>query len=130
MMSKLAPGGLYEMNQIETKPNKPIKLGCSGLLDCPYCNCQNLHQHTILSVFRDAEDQDGTGVCHKRQASVEGWPAIGEFIPSKVDVRHVVTDDIVGRRDILEVHLWCENCDRNAILTIMQHKGSTFLSWD
>jgi hypothetical protein len=79
---------------------------------CPACGYYCLHQQRI-EVFDRAED-DTAGV----HVVVE-------------DVRATIDTNLVGnpspRRDGLTVALWGEGCDAKPVLSVIQHKGRTYL---
>ena len=93
---------------------------------CPVCKSNNLH-HCEVEVFHRREDAEQVRVTH-----VEGG-----------DVTHYeIANDVSGnpssRRSGLRVKFYCEHCHGDPkhadgplfSLNILQHKGTTFLSWD
>jgi hypothetical protein len=87
------------------------------LLRCRWCGSDMLH-HYRVTTFERAEDAETTAVTciSKWYTSVSSMPSHGSGNPS-------------SRRHGLSIAFWCEDCDRNAELTISQHKGSTILDW-
>lgn len=88
-----------------------------GFLICPKCNKDNLHQINAKVIFRDTEDSNGT------------LAIIGT---KKVFTTRVLDKAIEGRRDVIYIDFWCENCkesDNIHTLRIMQHKGNTIIDW-
>ena len=86
----------------------------NNYLLCPGCNFENLHQEWVRAIFRDQEDCDGKivavnykGIVKKRLKNVE----------------------IPGRRDVVFIEFWCEDCHKHSILSILQHKGNTIVEW-
>ena len=91
-----------------------VQLGTSGALRCPQCGEQNLHHGNVEVFNRDREDGPGNcTIVGPRLASVsrdqEGNPS--------------------PRRDGMLVHMWCEHCPAKPTLGILQHKGTTFVTW-
>lgn len=84
-----------------------------GLL-CPGCNGVNLHHHKVEVFERDAEDAS-TG----RRVTVEAY---------QVSVTGDMTGNPSARRDGMRVAFWCETCSALSELTIVQHKGTTYLA--
>lgn len=89
-----------------------ISIGVEGLLSCPVCGGQYLHHGKVTVYDRDQEDADGT------VTTVRG----------EVTIRRAKSAAMPGRRDAVHIDFYCEEgC--GATLSIMQHKGSTFLEW-
>lgn len=84
-------------------------------LICPYCGSEFLHHDEVTVYNRRGEDAQeglvariqGSGVMLK--TSQEGNPS--------------------SRRSGLTIHFWCEGCEHIPVLTIVQHKGVTFVEW-
>jgi hypothetical protein len=102
-----------------------------GVLLCPRCGGQNLHQDKVKVATRVKED--GAGTC----VVVDG---------SKISVTPATDADFAGRRDDLTIEFFCEGCDEpvdpedeviaaqfparaRPHLLIMQHKGQTLVRW-
>ncbi len=86
-----------------------------GQLVCPSCGFNCLH-HDKVEVFECTEDathgvhvtvSDGKAVM---DTSLEGNPS--------------------ARRHGLSVHFWCEGCDAKPVLSISQHKGCTYMTFE
>ncbi len=97
---------------------RPFETDDDGNVKCPDCGECNLH-HTEFSIFDRKEDEktavridvDGRG-----RVSVD--PKSEETGPSP-------------RRHGFEVRFWCEHCgDDVKVLSVFQHKGSTYLGWE
>lgn len=84
-------------------------------LQCPACGGDYLHHHKVEVFDRKPDAEVGLHVV------VEGEGA-------------TVDTDIQGnpssRRHGLMIHFWCETCDNRSVLSVVQHKGTTFLSLD
>lgn len=82
---------------------------------CPKCGSGNLHHSSVTTFFRDCEDSDATrAVLSKRATTIDRVPCSA----------------VPGRRDSLRITFWCEHCDeKEYVLEIEQHKGSTLIAW-
>lgn len=84
------------------------------VLVCPSCGESYLHQTEVTTYWRD-EDAN-TGLRNISSAK-----------------RSLVDDSMAGnpsdRRQGLTIRFDCESCDATPVLTIVQHKGNTFLRW-
>ncbi len=96
----------------------PLHVNSDGILCCPACGGENLHQ-TDVSVFNRV---------------VEDGPSIAVVIDHKTGMP--LADDPTrnpsSRRQGLIVEFWCETCDDDRgrqNLEIAQHKGNTFIRW-
>jgi hypothetical protein len=78
------------------------------------CGSEFLHQHKVVTKWRKSEDKDG----------VEHTSCLSGF-----SVMSVPTEKIPGRRDYLEIYLYCEDCCKDHILSFTQHKGATLTEW-
>lgn len=84
-------------------------------LVCPSCGFHCLH-HDKVEVFECTEDASHgvhVTVCDNKatmDTSLEGNPS--------------------PRRHGLSIHFWCEGCDAKPVLSIHQHKGSTYMSFE
>jgi len=85
------------------------------LLCCPQCGFHCLH-HDKVEIFECEEDANSgvhVVVC---------------------DGRAVIDNSLAGnpseRRHGLRIHFWCEGCQVRSVLTIVQHKGSTFVKFN
>lgn len=81
---------------------------------CPGCGSPNLHHHRVEIYDRDTEDAE-TG----RRVVVES---------SEVSVTGNMQDNPSPRRDGMRIAFWCEICYILSELTIVQHKGTTYLA--
>jgi hypothetical protein len=84
-------------------------------LVCPGCGCSNLHHDQVDVYARDAEDSP-TGY-HATVTAGAGLRLLNNM-----------TDNPSSRRDGLRVLFWCEQCPALSELTIVQHKGTTYLA--
>jgi hypothetical protein len=89
-------------------------------LACPGCENENLH-HFEVDVFNPKQEDAAEGI-HVL--------VIGD------DIRHskatlVIDAKMEGnpsdRRHGLSVRFWCEQCDAISAMTIVQHKGTTYV---
>jgi hypothetical protein len=103
--------------------------GHNALL-CPQCGGNNLHQGAVHVWQRSNEDsENGTYVCAQNSISQVQFDANMGGNPSR-------------RRDGMTIEFECENCGggpvphqnpadtKKSYLHIVQHKGTTYLSWD
>ncbi len=84
---------------------------------CPVCRGNYMHHSSVNVIIRDSEDGPGTAALSNNDG---------------VSVKRVESNDIVGRRDVIEIELWCETCGENSPskkLVINQHKGNTQIKW-
>ena len=83
------------------------------LLRCPACGYEYMH-HEVLEVFeRPKEDAE-----HGVHVTITGCT---------VTVDNKMTGNPSLRRDGLRIRFWCEGCDEKSTLTLVQHKGQSFL---
>ena len=82
---------------------------------CPSCNFNYLH-HDRVEVFECGEDADfGVHVIVSdgkatMDTSLDGNPS--------------------SRCHGLKIHFWCEGCSAKPVLSLFQHKGTTFINFD
>ena len=87
-----------------------------GILHCPSCGCDNLHQEAVKIYDRS---EDGK---YCRLTVVDG-----EDVSSKIKKG---LKNPSPRRQGLMIGFTCERChDGFKWLAIIQHKGSTYLRW-
>ncbi len=85
------------------------------ILRCPTCGNNYLH-HTKVDVFeRDMEDCQ-TGI----HANIIG---------ANILIDRYMIDNPSSRRDGIRVLFKCENCEREPMLLISQHKGNTYITF-
>jgi hypothetical protein len=90
-----------------------------SILQCPSCGESYLHQGTI-EAYNRGEDADTV-----RCVIVDGSSVFSEQIPSE----H--SNNPSDRRHGCIIHFDCEHCPNiDFKLTIAQHKGNTFMSWE
>jgi len=85
------------------------------LIHCPDCGGENLHHFDVHVYFRKCEDGRG---------SIAQIDKRGVFVDYDADMETNPSD----RRDGIRVWLSCENCTAHIELTLVQHKGCTYLS--
>lgn len=96
----------------EVNPNVVIE---GGVLLCPVCGGNNLHQGKVRVYQRDHEDGPGTLTVVSA--------------PDSVSVSRLEDKDSPGRRDTLRIEFGCEDICRPFTLEIQQHKGLTYMMW-
>ncbi len=92
----------------------------TSVLHCPYCrsDCDYLHQGQVTIYDRSEEDGDVTEI------SILRGHVFDERRPSSK------SNNPSSRRDAIAIRFECENCGKEDFeLTILQHKGQTFLAW-
>ena len=92
-----------------------LKIDSDSILHCPACGFHCIH-HDLVETFNRNEDAD-------------------EGLHIKIQGTTATTDtNLAGnpslRRDGLKIQFWCENCDNKPVLSIEQHKGSTFIKFE
>ena len=97
----------------------PVEIdhGQFGMLKCPTCRFNNLHQARVVATFREVED----GPVQKTSIT-------------KDEIHTEKSSDGPGRRDCIVIDFWCEDChgpddSLPYKLQIIQHKGPTYMSW-
>jgi hypothetical protein len=85
--------------------------GYEAELQCPKCDGSNLH-HERVEVFECGEDAK-TGV-HVVVAN------------GKATVDTSLDGNPSARRHGLRIHFSCETCDAQPVMSVAQHKGSTY----
>jgi hypothetical protein len=85
-----------------------------NVLLCPSCGENNLHQTSASVYFRDKEDSNEGNFVHLNNKYIE-----------KIDNRLNPSE----RRDGILIAFECEHCEADPHLTIVQHKGATYLEW-
>jgi hypothetical protein len=85
--------------------------GCA--LVCPTCGGNNLHHYRVDTFDRNEDAPNGL------HARITG---------GRVAINHDITGNPSTRRDGLIVRFWCESGCPDSMLTIAQHKGTTFVA--
>jgi hypothetical protein len=93
---------------------KQASIDIDGILQCPNCSSENLHQDSASVFFRDSEESL-TGKFFRIDRT-KAEKTLGDKNPS-------------SRRDGLLIEFWCEECDADPILAIYQRKGYTYIHW-
>jgi hypothetical protein len=89
-------------------------------LQCPQCGCLNLH-HVRTNIYGRKAGEDSESVC----IAVSGlW---GGDHNANLEIGDI--DNPSGRRDAVGIEFYCEQCDVAPELIIVQHKGTTYVSW-
>ena len=105
--------GIQLAGRVTPKFNSPASF--DPVLLCPICGETNLHHRKVEVFGRQQEDsQSGVhvvldGATAKIDSSMSGNPS--------------------GRRDGVAIMFWCEHCDNETLLTLSQHKGSTYVNF-
>jgi hypothetical protein len=94
-------------------------------LKCPHCGGTNLHHDEVVVFERLDCMRQGTrvmvaGVDRQAQDGVAG------LFPC-VTIDAAMVDNPSPRRQGVHVGLWCEQCGQRSSLSIVQHKGETYL---
>ena len=101
------------------KTNPLIKIihynGFGSELFCPQCGGSWLH-HVQVDVFSREEDQPSQKITIDQAGNMS-------------TIRNSIENPSL-RRDGLRITFDCEMCDIDLALTIVQHKGQTFLNWE
>ena len=86
--------------------------GAGSLLECPACGGNYLH-HEVVEVFERTEDaEEGLHI------KIEGGTAITDSN---------LSGNPSARRHGLTVEFYCEHCKARPVLSIAQHKGTTWI---
>ena len=99
----------------------PVSFLAEGIQDtlaCPACGGGNLH-HGMVTVYSRGEDALKTDITSVR--------ASGAVLTLKLDSHE--TENPSPRRHGMAVKFTCETCDALPVLTLFQHKGSTYVEW-
>ncbi len=86
-------------------------------LICPFCGGDYLHHEQIDIFNRNRED------------SIEGLTITIQSTACAIST-NADNDNPSRRRDGIRSKLWCEGCQKYPIMTIVQHKGQTFITWE
>ena len=84
-----------------------------GILQCPFCKFDHLHQETVTAWFR-GEDAD---VYSGYRVAMGGVHIVGP------------DDNPSSRRSGVIITFSCEGCEHYPKLAISQHKGQTLCEW-
>jgi hypothetical protein len=84
-----------------------------NVLLCPKCGNNNLHQFKVETFARVEDSAKGIHVI------VEGTDIM------KLD--NDMSGNPSARRDGVSIHFSCESCPQVSVLTVVQHKGTTYL---
>lgn len=82
-------------------------------VNCPHCGDIYMH-HDVIDVFTRTDEDSASG----SHVVVDGHTT-------------TLTTDLSSnpslRRDGIKIHMWCECCLGRSVMTIVQHKGITFV---
>ncbi len=95
--------------------NEAVTLGST--LICPNCKCNNLHQTSCTTFWRESEDADSGKIVTTSHQSI-------------VENSHLMSSNPSNRRDGIVIRFECEQCAAGPMLSIKQHKGTTYIGWD
>jgi hypothetical protein len=131
------PNGVDEM----------VRFDYGDQLCCPRCGAHNLHQIgvTVYDRYEDAEQLIKTDVVYGHSdyhyVDAEEMAKIGVLVDddevydrheSKTSVSTVTakgSGNPSARRQGLTIKFDCEHCEGSHVLTIAQHKGTTYVKW-
>ncbi len=94
-----------------------LKINSKNEIVCPDCGGNFIHHSSVNVITRDSEGGPGTSALSNDDG---------------VHIARVEANKIFGRRDVIEIELWCETCGENAPkkkLIINQHKGNKEIQW-
>lgn len=91
-----------------------IKIDSEGALVCPSCGFHCLHHDKVEVFERNEDEKKGLHVFIENGVSSTDTDLSGN--PS-------------SRRNGLAIRFWCEGCKARPILSIEQHKGSTYVKF-
>ena len=91
-----------------------IRFDCEALC-CNDCGFNYLHQYKVEVFDRQEDEKTGT---HSITTS------------GGVHVDHNMEGNPSSRRDGIRVFFNCEGCDKKQVLSIVQHKGMTYIEWE
>lgn len=86
-------------------------------LICPRCKNGNLHQTSCTTFWRESEDADSGKIVTTSHESI-------------VENSHLMSGNPSNRRDGIVIRFDCEQCAAGPMLSIKQHKGTTYIGWD
>jgi|WetSurMetagenome_2_1015567.scaffolds.fasta_scaffold700606_2 hypothetical protein len=104
-----------EEERVKMKDDHRVRIRTDGELICPSCGGDNLHQVRV-EVFEREEDKQ-TGV-H------------ADVVRDSVHIDTEMAGNPSKRRQGTKISFTCEGCDEAMILSIEQHKGTTYLHFD
>jgi len=100
-----------------------IKLQDGNILKCPKCGYDCLHQALVEIYQRDGED------------APNGFAVSIDY--SSMKLKTSQENNPSARRDGIRIYFICEECSaiseqnyKLMPLTIVQHKGNTFIEWE
>lgn len=99
-----------------------IRIQSDDSLNCPGCGSDNLH-HERVDVFERCEDAE-RGL-HVTVSGIDN-PICS---PALVSIGDSLDGNPSARRQGLTIRFWCEQCDLRPVLSISQHKGTTYMQW-
>jgi len=93
---------------------------------CPECGCNNLHQVAYF-IYERREDAEESHLIKVLTSETEmGGPrkvvSTHSMVPSK--------DNPSARRQGMRIRFSCEQCHGYKILSVVQHKGTTYVEWE
>jgi len=117
------------LNFMDADIEVPVNPGY-GLLKCPCCGSEYLHQSTVF-VYNRSEDAPMTHVTEvKQEGRGEGFKGVTHKIEPSLH-----SGNPSGRRQGLTILFECESCHAEDggklrfALDVYQHKGMTYLEW-
>jgi len=79
------------------------------------CGCECLHQYKVEVFERKEDDDTGLHISVKDQ---------------KVFIDNNINNNPSGRRQGVKIYFRCEWCTKKTVLSLAQHKGATYISWE
>lgn len=95
-------------------PKKEIKLQNDNDLECPACGGGNLHQCKVTTFWRNEDAELGRKVISSTADTIETKDMQSNPSP---------------RRSGILIMFECETCYAEPEMSIIQHKGSTYIGW-
>jgi hypothetical protein len=96
-------------------PKFKIRDNDASSLNCPICDEEYLHQNKT-EIFERAEDEEN------------GLHVIVNRNEIKMDKN--LNRNPSSRRNGLKITFWCESCQKESVLNIVQHKGTTWIYFE
>jgi len=90
-------------------------LGDEGELICPVCGFNYLHQYRVEIFCRPQDAEKGHHVDVSRK---------------KILIDDNLCDNPSKRRHGLKIYFRCEGCPAKSVMSILQHKGSTYVAFE
>jgi len=89
--------------------------GFGAELICPSCGSNNLH-HDRVEIYERNED------------AVHGLHVV--VVEGKATLDNSLEGNPSSRRHGLKIFFWCEGCKAKPVLSVKQHKGTTYADFE